>query len=136
MDAELLSRIDRIESMLAIQQLPIRYALAVDGRDIDAWIGLFVEDVDCGPAGKGREALRTTIEQPLTTFYRSIHLICGHQLEFTDADHATRRSVVFYPPARTALVFQGCRKPASTAVPGLGGTYRPAEAAGGFPKLE
>jgi hypothetical protein len=89
MDAELLSRIDRIESTLAIQQLPIRYALAVDGRDIDAWIGLFVDDVDCGPAGKGREALRTTIEQPLTTFYRSIHLICGHQLEFIDANHAT-----------------------------------------------
>jgi hypothetical protein len=88
MDADLLGRLDRVESTLAIQQLPIRYALAVDGRDIDAWIGLFIEDVDCGPAGRGREALRTTIEPPLATFYRSIHQICGHRIEFTDADHA------------------------------------------------
>ena len=46
MDETLLARIDRIESTLAIQQLPIRYALAVDGRDIDAWLALFVDDVD------------------------------------------------------------------------------------------
>lgn len=85
---DILQRLDRVESMLAIQQLPINYALAVDGRDIDAWVELFVDDVDCGPAGKGREALRGTIEGPLATFYRSIHQICGHQIEFTDADHA------------------------------------------------
>src|SRR5271165_2153812 len=89
MENGLLARIDRIESTLAIQQLPIRYALAVDGRDIDAWISLFVEDVDCGRYGNGREALRATIEQPLTTFYRSIHQICGHRIAFVDADHAT-----------------------------------------------
>lgn len=88
-DQSLLDRIDRIESTLAIQQLPIRYALAVDGRDIDGWIGLFVEDVDCGRLGRGREALRGTIEGPLATFYRSIHQICGHRIDFTDADHAT-----------------------------------------------
>jgi len=88
-DAALLARIDRIEATLAIQQLPIRYALAVDGRDIDGWLGLFVEDVDCGRHGRGREALRTTIEEPLRGFYRSIHQICGHQIDFTDADHAS-----------------------------------------------
>jgi len=89
MDDKLLERIDRVESTLAIQQLPIRYALAVDGRDIDAWIGLFVEDVDCGAAGQGREALRGTIEGPLATFYRSVHLICGQKIEFLDSDHAS-----------------------------------------------
>jgi hypothetical protein len=82
------SRIDRIESTLAIQQLPIRYALAVDGRDIDAWLGLFVPDVDCGRHGRGRDALRGTIEPELRRFYRSIHLICGHHIEFDDEDHA------------------------------------------------
>ena len=54
----LLSRMERIESHLAIQQLPIRYALAVDSRDLDAWVQLFVEDVDCGSHGVGREALK------------------------------------------------------------------------------
>lgn len=84
----LLARIDRIESMQAIQQLPIRYALAVDGRDLDAWVGLFVEDVNCGRHGSGRAALRGVIEPELRTFYRSIHQICGHRVEFDDADHA------------------------------------------------
>jgi hypothetical protein len=82
-------RIDRIESSLAIQQLPKRYALAVEGRDIETWLILFPEDVDCGRHGKGREALRKTIEGPLATFYRSIHQICGHAFEFQDADHAS-----------------------------------------------
>lgn len=88
MEQDLLTRIDRIELTLAIQQLPVRYALAVDGRDIDAWIALFIEDVDCGTAGKGRTALRGTIEGPLATFYRSIHQICGQEIEFLDASHA------------------------------------------------
>jgi hypothetical protein len=82
-------RIDRIESQLAIQQLPIRYAVAVDGRDIDAWVDLFVTDVDCGRAGKGRDALRGMIVEGLRGFYRSVHQICGHQIDFADADSAT-----------------------------------------------
>jgi hypothetical protein len=88
MDQGLAERLDRIESSLALQQLPIRYALAVDGRDIDAWIGLFTKDVDCGRYGTGREALRTTIEPPLTGVYRTMHQICGHEFHFLDADHA------------------------------------------------
>jgi len=82
-------RLDRIESSLAIQQLPMRYALAVDGRDIDAWLGLFPDDVDCGHFGIGRDALRQTVEGPLAGFYRSIHQICGHAFDFSDADHAS-----------------------------------------------
>ena len=41
-------RLDRVESQLAIGQLPIRYAMAVDGRDVDTWLGLFVPDVQVG----------------------------------------------------------------------------------------
>ena len=50
-------RIDRLESLASIQQLPIRYALAVDGRDLDAWVGLFIADVDCGRRGSGRSPM-------------------------------------------------------------------------------
>jgi len=88
MTDNLAARIDRIESHLAIQQLPIRYALAVDGRDIEAWINLFVADVNCGRYGTGREALKSFIAPSLTRFYRSQHQICGHRVEFDDADHA------------------------------------------------
>jgi hypothetical protein len=86
---DLLRRIERIESQLAIQQLPIRYALAVDGRDLDAWVGLFVEDVNCGRHGRGRAVLRSLIEPQVRTFYRSIHQICGHEIDLIDADTAS-----------------------------------------------
>jgi hypothetical protein len=86
---EIRRRIDRIESHLAIQQLPIRYAIAVDSRDLDAWVGLFVADVNCGKRGRGREVLKSIIDPQVRTFYRSIHQICGHQVDFVDDDHAT-----------------------------------------------
>jgi hypothetical protein len=88
-DVTLLERIDRIESHLAIQQLPPRYALAVDARDLDAWVNLFIEDVDCGRHGKGRDALKRWIDPQLRGFYRSHHQICGHIIDFIDAEHAT-----------------------------------------------
>lgn len=85
---DLEARIDRLESLAAIKQLPIRYALAVDGRDMDAWVDCFVPDVHCGRAGQGREVLRSIITSAVKTFYRSVHQICGHRVEFDDADHA------------------------------------------------
>ena len=87
MDLE--ARIDRIESVQAIQQLPIRYAMAVDGRDVDAWVELFVEDVDCGRYGNGRAALKSFIAPTLANFYRSVHLICGHKIDFDGSENAT-----------------------------------------------
>jgi len=91
MTDELSARLDRVESLLAIQQLPVRYALAVDGRDIDTWVALFVEDVDCGVRGRGRDALRSIIAPAVSTFYRSVHMICGHEIDWTGADRATGR---------------------------------------------
>jgi SnoaL-like domain len=51
-------RLQRVEDILEIQQLPIKYAIAVDERDIDSWLELFVPDVNVGRHGVGREALR------------------------------------------------------------------------------
>jgi ketosteroid isomerase-like protein len=86
---ELAARLDRVESELAIRQLPARYALAVDSRDLEALGELFVADVDNGAAGRGRDALRRWFGQVLTHFYRSMHLVSGHVIDFQDADHAT-----------------------------------------------
>jgi hypothetical protein len=80
-DAGLVERVERIEAQLAIQQLPIRYAMAVDARDVDAWLNCFRPDVDMGRHGAGREALRRYIEPQLRRFYRSVHQICGHRVE-------------------------------------------------------
>ena len=90
-DADLLERLDAVESRLAIGQLPIRYALAVDGRDVDGWVELFVPDVQVGRDAFGRDALRAQIEPLLRTFRRSVHQICGHRVELApdDRDRAT-----------------------------------------------
>jgi SnoaL-like domain len=86
--SDLERRLERVESQLAIQQLAARYAVAIDGRDLDAWVNLFIPDVDCGTHGKGREALKRFIDPAVRTFYRSIHQICGHVIDLIDADHA------------------------------------------------
>ena len=83
---EVSRRIERIESHLAIQQLPIRYALAVDGRDVDTWVDLFVPDVRVTKSTSGRQALHRQIDGMLRTFGRSVHQICGHRVEFDDDD--------------------------------------------------
>lgn len=85
----LASRLARIEAQLAIQQLASRYAVAIDSRDVDTWLNLFIDDVDCGRRGKGREALRGWIDPGIRTFYRSVHQICGHVIDLIDEDRAT-----------------------------------------------
>ena len=88
MSQELLQRIERIEAQLAIQQLPPRYAVAVDSRNLDALVELFVPDVDCGRWGRGRAALKQFYQPTLKDFYRSQHQICGHVVELTGPDQA------------------------------------------------
>jgi hypothetical protein len=88
-DLDLAERVERIEARLAIQQLAIRYAMAVDARDMDAWVGCFRPDVDMGRHGSGREALRRYLDPMVRRFYRSVHQICGHRIELTAKDTAT-----------------------------------------------
>lgn len=90
-NAELAERLDRLDSVHAIQQLAIRYAIAVDSRDLDAWVRLFPDDIDCGKRGRGRDALRGFIAPLLKDFYRTVHFICGHQIDLVDANRATGR---------------------------------------------
>lgn len=82
-------RVDRLESSIEIAQLPSRYAMALDARDLDALVALFVDDVAAGAEGTGRAALKRWYDDVLRRFYRSIHLICGHAFDFADPDHAT-----------------------------------------------
>ncbi len=91
---QLAGRVERIEAHLAIQQLAIRYAMAVDARDLDAWVGCFRPDVDMGRHGTGREALRRYIDPMVRRFYRSVHQICGHRIELTDPGHGHRRGLL------------------------------------------
>ncbi len=48
-----------------IRQLAARYAVAVDSRDLDALVGLFVDDVRVGRSAVGRDALRASFRESL-----------------------------------------------------------------------
>lgn len=84
------ARIDRLEALDAIRQLPAKYALALDMRDMDAMVSLFPEDVRVGKDASGRLALRAYMDRTLRSpFTGTSHHIGGHVIEFDDPDHAT-----------------------------------------------
>ena len=82
-------RLDRLESLDAIRQLPARYALCLDMRDMNAMVSLFTPDVRVGREQSGRQALRAYMDGTLRSpFTGTSHHIGGHIIEFDDADHA------------------------------------------------
>ena len=86
-------RLDRMESLAAIQQLAQRYGLALDSRDMDTMVALFVPDVRVGRGETGREALKAWFTQTMRQYGASVHLVGNHVIDFDDADHA--RGVVY-----------------------------------------
>jgi ketosteroid isomerase-like protein len=86
-------RIDRLESTEAIRQLVARYALATDSRDLDALVALFVDDVQVGENGRGRDALRAFFDRSLRDVGVTILFVGNHVIDFDDDDHA--RGVVY-----------------------------------------
>lgn len=88
-EPDLAARIDRLESLDSIRQLPAKYALALDMRDMDAMVSLFPEDVRVGKDASGRLALRAYMDRTLRSpFTGTSHHIGGHVIEFDDPDHA------------------------------------------------
>lgn len=82
------ARLDRIESRDAIRQLAFKYALAIDMRDIDGIVTLYVEDVKISKTESGRQALKRVFADVVRTFTTSVHAVANHLIEFDDADNA------------------------------------------------
>jgi ketosteroid isomerase-like protein len=83
--------VDALARLMAcdqIRQLAHRYALAVDGKDVDGVAALFVEDVDNGRYGPGREGVKTFYDDVLRNFHCSMHLVGNHVIDFDDDTHA------------------------------------------------
>jgi ketosteroid isomerase-like protein len=72
-----------------IRQLASRYALAIDTRDIDTLVSLFVEDVQVGRDRFGRDALREIWERELRAIGVSFLNVGTHVIDLVDDDHAT-----------------------------------------------
>jgi hypothetical protein len=91
--ASLEERVDRLESLAAIQQLPYRYGVAIDSRDMDMMVELFVPDVRVGREEVGREALKRWFTTTMSHSRSSCHFIGNHVVDFDDADRA--RGIVY-----------------------------------------
>jgi hypothetical protein len=89
----LAERIARLEALEQIRQLASRYALALDSRNLDDMVALFVEDVQVGRDRVGREALKRWFVGALSDFRASIHFVGNHVIDLIDEDHA--RGVVY-----------------------------------------
>ena len=82
------ARLDRMESIAAIRQLAFKYAVAVDMRDMDAIVNLYVTDAKVSEHARGRQALKRVFAEVLRTFTSSVHHVGNHIVEFDDADNA------------------------------------------------
>jgi ketosteroid isomerase-like protein len=88
-----LTPLERVVARDEIRQLVYRYAHAVDTRDVDLLVSLFVPDVRVGRDETGPEALRRFWDDALRTIGVSVLLVGNHLVDFDDADHA--RGVVY-----------------------------------------
>ncbi len=86
-------RLDRMESLAAIRQLPHRYGLALDSRNMEALVDLFIPDVRVGRDATGRAALAQWFTAVMQEMRTSVHFIGNHIVDFDDADHA--RGIVY-----------------------------------------
>jgi len=71
-----------------IRQLVARYALAVDSRDLDSLVELFVDDVRVGDE-RGRVALRQSFDASLRGVGVTILNVGTHVIDLVDESHAT-----------------------------------------------
>ena len=84
-----LSELDRLLAYEEIRQLVNRYALAVNLRDLDALVELFVEDVAVGDGRSGRVALAELFRMRTGDADVDILEITTQVTDLVDADHAT-----------------------------------------------
>ena len=83
-----LTALERCVARDEIRQLAYRYAFAIDSRDLDTLVSLFVPDVRVGDRS-GRDALRTSFEESLRAIGVSVLFVGNHLIDFADPTHAT-----------------------------------------------
>ncbi|MBM3671825.1 MAG: nuclear transport factor 2 family protein [Actinobacteria bacterium] len=81
--------VERLLAYEEIRQLVARYAVAVDSRDLDTLVALFLDDVQVGRDARGRDALKAYFESSLRGVRVTILNTGTHVIDFIDDDHAT-----------------------------------------------
>lgn len=81
--------IARLVAHHEIRQLAARYAVAVDARDLDTLVTLFVTDVRVGKDRSGHAALLEDFHQSLKAVGVTILNVGTQTIDLVDEDHAT-----------------------------------------------
>jgi hypothetical protein len=87
------ARLERLEAVEQIRQLACRYALALDMRDFDALVNLFVDDVGAPGGQRGRPALKRWYAETMRSVPGSFHGVGGHVIDVEST--STGRGVVY-----------------------------------------
>lgn len=88
--ADLQARVERLEALDEIRQLAAKYAVALDMRDLDALVNLFVDDVGVPGKRRGRAALREWYDAAMRRdLLGSAHGVLGHVIDVHDGDNAS-----------------------------------------------
>jgi hypothetical protein len=85
---DLTDRIRIIEDRLAIQDLAVRYCVAIDDGDYDSLTEMYTEKASMGEI-VGRHEVVDLLRTIRTDYGRTIHVPEAHTISFTDDDHAT-----------------------------------------------
>ena len=80
--------IDKAVARDEIRQLAYRYSLALERRDVDAMLDLFVPHARFGAYGEGPEALRRLTEESLAGMQFTVVLVANHLIDFDAPDRA------------------------------------------------
>ena len=84
-----MSAVDQLLAYEEIRQLANRYALAVNMRDLDALVDLFVEDAKAFGGRTGRDALKDVFAAHTGAAEIDVLEVTTHVVNLVDADHAT-----------------------------------------------
>jgi ketosteroid isomerase-like protein len=84
-----MSQLDQLLAYEQIRQLAARYALAINQRDLDGLVELFIDDVAAGRGCSGRDALKDHFDRQLRSTLVDVLEVTTHVIDLVDADHAT-----------------------------------------------
>ena len=82
------SGLDRLLALDEIRQLPLRYAVAIERRDVDAMATLFSPNAGFGPWGQGEEGLRALMGETMSSSIFAVILVANHLVDIDSADAA------------------------------------------------
>ncbi|MDT4933894.1 MAG: hypothetical protein QOK11_1786 [Pseudonocardiales bacterium] len=85
---ELIERVRQLEDRLAIQDLGVRYCVAIDDGDYARLVEMYTEKATMGET-VGRQEVVDLLRTIRADYGRTIHIPEAHSISFTDADHAT-----------------------------------------------